>query len=142
LVIRSYELMFILDSELSEEETESALGRIRMYLEEQNGREIALEAWGLRRLAYTIKRKREGRYYLMRFSMDTLKVKEFERSLLLIEPLIRELIIKMDEVVSPPIVESDAQEQGTSDAEVLPVEEQASHEDADAAPEADDAEDS
>ncbi|MBN1486126.1 MAG: 30S ribosomal protein S6 [Anaerolineae bacterium] len=96
MTARNYELMFILNPGLNEEETEVVLQKIRGYLDEGNGEVLYFESWGLRKMAYTIKNHREGRYYLMQFTMETLKVKEFERNLLLLEDIVREQIIRMD----------------------------------------------
>ena len=101
LTLRNYELTYILDPELSDEEIETLTTRFESYLEEGNGTIIHKEEWGPRRLAYPIKNKREGRYYHMKFSMDSRNLKEFERNLLLAEGLMRELIVRLDTPVEP-----------------------------------------
>ncbi len=98
MALRNYELIYILDPELSEEEIETLTTRFESYLEEGNGTIIRRESWGPRRLAYPINNKREGRYYYMQFSMESRNVKEFERNLLLAEGLMRELIVRIDTV--------------------------------------------
>lgn len=106
MALRNYELIYILDPELSEEEIETLTTRFEGYLEEENGTIIRRENWGPRRLAYPINRKREGRYYYMQFSMDSRNVKAFERNLLLAEGLLRELIVRI-ETVEPNAVEEE-----------------------------------
>ncbi len=105
MAVRNYELTYILDPELSEEEIETLTTRFESYLEEGNGTITRKEEWGPRRLAYPINHKREGRYYHIKFSMDSRNVKEFERNLLLAEGLIRELIVRLDTPVESPSVE-------------------------------------
>jgi len=95
LVTHIYELMFILNPELAEDEQESYLQRVRGYLGEAEATIYSFKEWGLRRLAYTIQGHREGRYYLVHFSMDTQGLSQFERSLLLLsEGILRELITR------------------------------------------------
>ena len=94
--MRTYELMFILSSELNEEETEAMEERIRGYLENAEAEILDFKDVGLRRLAYTIKGQKEGRYYLAHFKIDPQRVKEFERSLQLLEVVLRELITRVD----------------------------------------------
>jgi len=94
---RTYELMFIVDPDLGEEAAEALLQRVRGYLESGNATIAEFKDWGLRRLAYTINRKRDGHYYLAHFSMDSGKVKELERNILLAEGVMRELIVVMEE---------------------------------------------
>ncbi len=102
MVKRYYELMFIVNPELDDEATEALLERVRGYINEAAGTIIKLDDWGMRRLAYTIERQREGRYYLMHFGMDTERVKEFERRLLLAEGILREIIVRLEqEPVAP-----------------------------------------
>jgi len=94
---RTYELMFIVDPDMGEEAAETLLQRIKGYLESGNATVAEFKDWGLRRLAYTINRKRDGHYYLVHFSMDSGKVKELERNILLAEGIMRELIVLVEE---------------------------------------------
>ncbi len=99
--MRTYELMFILNSELNEEETEAMEERIRGYLENAEAEVFDFKDVGLRRLAYEIKHQKEGRYYLAHFKMDPQRVKEFERSLQQIEAVLRELITHVETFPTP-----------------------------------------
>lgn len=113
MVKRNYELMFIVNPELGEEESEALLERIRGYLDNAGGEVTFSDDWGVRRLAYNIKGHHEGHYYLTRFMMDSVEVKEFERRLLLAEGVLRTLIVRLDskgvgevkESVPPPAAE-------------------------------------
>jgi len=98
LAKRDYELLFIVSPALNEEEREALLNRVRGYLTEGQAEILRFEPWGLRRLAYAIRKQREGYYYLVHFSMDAESVKPFERNLLLVEGVLRELILRLDEV--------------------------------------------
>ncbi len=98
LLTRNYELMFILDPELSAEETQTLLDRIQGYLTEADGQLLHIEDWGVRRLAYAIQHRKEGHYYLLYFSMDSVKVPTFERNLLLVESIMREIIVRTETV--------------------------------------------
>ena len=108
MVTRNYELMFIANPELDEESAEALLQRVRGYLEEMRGTIVKFDDWGMRRMAYAIQNHREGHYYLVRFTMNTDQVKEFERRLLLVEGVIREIIVRLDEEVVPPEAEVEA----------------------------------
>ncbi len=89
---RNYELLFIANPELDSAAFESLLGKVNGYLQAAGGVVYHTEDWGLRRMAYPINHYREGHYYLIRFTMDSLKVKSFERNLYLAEGVMRELI--------------------------------------------------
>lgn len=94
---RNYELMFIVNPELTEEENESLLERVRGYLEQAGSRIFSFKSWGVRRLTYSIKGHKEGHYYLVHFTMPTENVAGFRRSLLLAEGVLRELVTLVDE---------------------------------------------
>ncbi len=98
MLSRNYELMFILDPELSAEDSQTLLNRIQGYLTESNGQLLHIEDWGVRRLAYAIQHRREGHYYLLYFSMDSVKVPSFERNLHLVEGILREIVVRTEKV--------------------------------------------
>lgn len=124
MVTRNYELMFIANPELDEEGAEALLQRVRRYLEEMRGSIVKFDDWGVRRMAYAIQNFREGHYYLVYFTMDTDQVKEFERRLLLIEGVIREIIIRLEEEIILP--EAEVEIESPVEAEAVPVVEEPS----------------
>ncbi len=134
---RNYELMFIVDADLDEEKNAALLQRVRRYLREGEGTVIRTEDWGVRRLAYPIQHKREGHYYLMYFAMPPANVKQFERAILLAEGIMREIIVRVEEVPAGPEPEPVAEESAPAVEEEAPaVEESASApEEATSAPE-------
>jgi len=121
LSTRTYELMFIVDPDLDEATSEALLQRVRRYLAEGEGEVIRTEDWGMRRLAYPIQHKRDGHYYLMYFAMPPANVKQFERSILLAEGILREIIVRVEEVPGGP--EEEAEEAAPA-AEPVPAEEE------------------
>ncbi len=108
MVTRSYELLFIVSPELTEESLEALLNRVQNYLHESGAVVAEFRSWGMRRLSYAIKGSREGRYYLARFAMPTSTIKDFERRLLLLEGVLRELIILVEDLPESAAVETPA----------------------------------
>ena len=103
---RSYELMFIVNPELNEEEHESLLERVQGYLRQAGSQIFSFKSWGIRRLAYSLKGCKEGHYYLVHFTMPTENVAGFRRSLLLAEGILREIVTLSDEeFVGEPLAE-------------------------------------
>ncbi|MFN2286543.1 MAG: 30S ribosomal protein S6 [Anaerolineae bacterium] len=97
----NYELLFIIDPTLSEEDSESLLDRVKGYLEQADGEVFSFKSWGLRRLAYTIQNQNEGKYYLVQCAMTPEKVSDFRRSLTLAEGVLREMVIRVEEEFTP-----------------------------------------
>lgn len=126
MVIRKYELMFIVNPELSEEELESLLERIKGYLTDAKADILSFRLWGFRRLAYSIRGHKEGRYYLAQFAMDTQKLAPFEHSLqLLSEGVLRELVTCLPDDFVPEVVEEPQKEPTPVEAPSKPTKEEA-----------------
>lgn len=97
----NYELLFVIDPTLSEEDKETLLNRVKGYLEQADGEIFSFKSWGVRRLAYSLKNHKEGQYYLVQCAMTPEKVSEFRRSLTLAEGVLREMVIRVDEEFPP-----------------------------------------
>ena len=97
----NYELLFIVNPTLSEEDKENLLNRVKGYLAQADADVLSFKSWGLRRLAYTLKNQKEGQYYLVQCAMVPEKVSEFRRSLTLAEGVLREMVIRVDEEFPP-----------------------------------------
>ena len=90
----NYEMVFVLHPASSEEELTSLTEKIKHHVMTGGGEVMSLDVWGKRTLAYSIHKVNEGYYNLLKMSMDSTAVPAFERSLKLMEPLLRYLIVK------------------------------------------------
>ena len=77
--MRRYETVIITDPELSEDQRKPLIQRLEDLIPQQDGLLITTDEWGLKRLAYKIKKK--GRGYYVRFDYCGLAplVNEIER---------------------------------------------------------------
>ena len=92
----NYEVVYILDTALSEEATAAMVGKFTA-LAEANGSNVVVEEWGKQRLAYAIDYKTEGYYVLMNFTSEPAFPKALNRVLGITEGVIRSMIISKDE---------------------------------------------
>lgn len=67
----AYEIVAVLRPDLDEEGLVAALDRISKRIAEHGGKVISLERWGKRKLAYPIKKHRDGYYALFVFALDS-----------------------------------------------------------------------
>src|SRR5438132_3393268 len=67
----AYEIVAVLRPDLDEEGLGAALDRITQRIVEHGGATTALERWGKRKLAYPIKKHRDGYYALFVFTLAT-----------------------------------------------------------------------
>lgn len=91
---REYELVMVLSPDMDEATTTGAIGRVTQFITERGGALVKQDTWGLRRLAYPIKKYREGNYVLTQFSMEPQHTKELESSLRVTASVIRHLLIE------------------------------------------------
>ncbi|MBN2003377.1 MAG: 30S ribosomal protein S6 [Anaerolineae bacterium] len=120
MVTRKYELMFILNPELNEEAQKNFIDRIQGYFAEAEATVYNFKLWGFRRMAYTIRGYKEGRYYVAQFAMDTQKLAPFEHSLrMLSEGVLRELVTCLpDDFVPNAAAEAEASSVPSADVPV------------------------
>jgi small subunit ribosomal protein S6 len=89
-----YELMVILTSDMSQEETEKQLDVIRGQIKELNGEIYHEDLWGVRDLAYIIKKHDRGYYAIFYFTFEGKNLAEMESNFRLDAKIIRHMIVK------------------------------------------------
>jgi small subunit ribosomal protein S6 len=93
---RRYETVFIMTPVLSEEQTKETVEKFKKFLEERGAKIIYEEDWGLRKLAYPIKKKTTGFYYLIEFEGDPTLVADLELNYRRDERILRFLTVHLD----------------------------------------------
>jgi len=88
----SYELMFIIDADLDEEQTAAVVDKFRTLIE-ANGTVNELEEIGRKKLAYLINDKPDGYYVLVKFTSSPEFPAELDRVLKITDDVMRSLII-------------------------------------------------
>ena len=86
-----YELMYIINPNLSEEDTAAVVEKFKALIE-QNGTIDVTELMGKRRLAYEINYLQEGYYVLVKFTSSPDFPAELDRILGITDSVIRSLI--------------------------------------------------
>ena len=91
--MNDYEILLMLDPELSEERQNEILTRIRELVERGGGAWVKQEPWGRRRLAYPIEKKNDGIYYLLEFDATTETLDELSRILKITDDVLRHMAV-------------------------------------------------
>ncbi len=94
-----YETIFIADPDLSEDARAALFERLRGLIEGNGGYIAAFDEWGLRKLAYVVKKKKRGYYVLLDYCAAGPHVQELERILRIDDRVIRYLTITIGEDV-------------------------------------------
>ncbi len=92
----TYELTYIVNAVLSEDQARELAARYNTYIEENGGRILHSEAWGSRRLAYPIAKKRNGYYFNVYFQAPGRLIPRLERAMEIEDDVLRYLTLAMD----------------------------------------------
>jgi small subunit ribosomal protein S6 len=95
--VQNYELMVIFLSEIGEAAINKELEELKKYISSNEGEVLQEDTWGIRDMAFRIKKQDKGFYYVMNFKLDTAKVGEMQRALVINPTVIRALIVKEPE---------------------------------------------
>jgi small subunit ribosomal protein S6 len=93
---RIYEILFIADPNLGEPEVDALAAHVQGFVEKDGGKIQKVEKWGKKRLAYDVRRHREGYYVLLVAEGTGVMVKEVERRLKVTDGVIRYLTVRVD----------------------------------------------
>lgn len=95
--MRIYEELFIVKPDAAEEEIEQVVEQVRQVITSQGGAVDKLEKWGVRKLAYRVRKQQEGFYVLVQFSSSPETVKEIERRLRVSDLVLKFITVRIDE---------------------------------------------
>jgi len=91
-----YETVFILNPVLSDTQVKETVKKFEDYLVSKGGNVIYKEDWGLKKLAYTIQKKKTGFYHLFEFKIDGQEIAPFELEFRRDDSVMRYLTVKLD----------------------------------------------
>ncbi|KAA8531191.1 hypothetical protein F0562_005895 [Nyssa sinensis] len=97
--MRHYEVVYLIHED-RKEEVGSVNSKVEEFLREKKGKIWRFSDWGLRRLAYKIKKAKNAHYILMNFELEAQWINDFKSMLDKDERVIRHLVIKRDEAIT------------------------------------------
>ena len=99
-----YETVVIARSEITQAQADAVADAVTAQLETDGGAVKKREYWGLRNLAYRIKKNRKGHYILLGLDAPPAAVSEMERQLGLNEDVLRFMTVRVEEISEEPSV--------------------------------------
>jgi small subunit ribosomal protein S6 len=90
--MRDYEVVFIVHPDLDENAMTGVIEKVQTWITDSGGSIVKTEIWGKRRLAYVIRKQREGQYVFIQAQLAPTFTNELERNLRFLEPVMRFLI--------------------------------------------------
>jgi small subunit ribosomal protein S6 len=96
--VNYYEMMILFSSTLTDEEEKEQSHQVEELLTKEKGTIHLIDHWGKKKLAYVIKKQRQGFYEWYYFEMDPARVTEVDRKLKQSETILRFMILKMEKI--------------------------------------------
>ena len=93
--MKQYEAMFILKPDLDKTGQDKILSHIQELVAKHKGTINETKEMGKNRLAYPLKKNKEGVYYLIKFSITPDAIDGIKKSLVLNESMLRLLVIEL-----------------------------------------------
>jgi small subunit ribosomal protein S6 len=100
--LREYETVIVLDPALDDTRVSQEIDTVQNVITQGGGEVLEVQRWGRRRLAYEIRKKREGIYSLIRFKSEGGVLDDLKRRFLINELLLRHLTVLSEGPMAPP----------------------------------------
>lgn len=118
-----YETTFVTRQDLSKQDVNRLIEEFSDIIKSNGGKVVKSEYWGLRNLAYRIKKNRKGHYALLASDAPAAAVKEMERNMRINEEIVRILTVVVESIDTEPsaIMQKGGREEGgyNQDAEAV-----------------------
>ena len=102
--MRLYESVFIARQDVSTTQVETLTKDFSAIIENGGGKIHKHEYWGLRTLAYRVKKNRKGHYVMLNLETDPETLAEYERIMGLNEDVLRFMNIAVEEIEEGPSI--------------------------------------
>ena len=93
----NYESVLIARQDLGASQVSNIVSDLSDIIKKEGGEVVRVDNWGLKNLAYRIKKNRKGHYVVMNISAPANAIAEFERIMRFNEDIIRYMTVKVDE---------------------------------------------
>jgi small subunit ribosomal protein S6 len=103
--MRRYETIYILRPNLGEEQINTIIDNANTIITNEGGTIIDLDRWGLRKVAYPIKKETQGIYILCDYATEPAAVLEMERKFRIDDSVLKYMTIKLADDITAEKIE-------------------------------------
>ena len=93
----NYESVLSARQDLGASQVSNIVSDLSDIIKKEGGEVVRVDNWGLKNLAYRIKKNRKGHYVVMNIAAPANAIAEFERIMRFNEDIIRYMTVKVDE---------------------------------------------
>ncbi len=116
--MRTYESIFIVHQDVVGDDQTAIIDKYKTILTDQGADVLKVDNWGVRTLAYPVKKQTKGCYVLVIFEAAATVIAEYERRMRIDEKVIKfQTVILEGGYVAPPVVEAAPEEVATEATE-------------------------
>ena len=116
--MRTYESIFIAHPDVVGDDQTAIIDKYKGILTDQGADVLKVDNWGVRTLAYPVKKQTKGCYVLVIFEAEATVIAEYERRMRIDEKVIKfQTVILEGGYVAPPVVEAAPEEASTEASE-------------------------
>lgn len=94
--MNTYESIFIINPNVSDEETAGIIKKMQDVVEKQGGEMLKFEDWGKKKLAYEVNKHKRGHYAFFQFKAAPAAISELERTYKLTDSVVKFLTVKLE----------------------------------------------
>jgi small subunit ribosomal protein S6 len=94
--MRKYELTIIVNPNLEKTDLEKMLEKVKKTIEDAGGKVGEIKEWGMKPLAYILKKQKQGIFYLLSCELEGKEAKAVRDKLKLEELLLRFLLVRKE----------------------------------------------
>ena len=95
--MRKYEIIFIAHPDLDEENLNNVVEKVKGWIADDKGEVVSVDNWGKKRMAYRIRKQRDGQYVLITANMGPAAVKNLSQNMRFVESIMRSMITLVEE---------------------------------------------
>jgi small subunit ribosomal protein S6 len=93
--MHQYETLFIIHPEAPEAARKELVDRLRRLIETMGGRQLSTDEWGMRDLAYVVRKQARGFYVRFEYTAKADVVRELERTMKLADEVLRFVSVRL-----------------------------------------------
>lgn len=104
-MLNHYETLVLMSPELTEETRKEILGNLSGVIERDGGKIGLVDDWGVRTLAYPVRKLTRGHYVRLDYTAPGAAVAELERNIRITDGLFKFVTVRLDEAPEAPSTE-------------------------------------
>ncbi|MEF3245323.1 MAG: 30S ribosomal protein S6 [Caldisericaceae bacterium] len=108
--MNDYEVLYIVSANISDEERQALVQKFHDFVEKNQGTIKNEVEWGLKTLAYPIKKQANGYYYLANLSLKPETIKDLYYFFRVNDGFLRAMIVKKEGIGTSPKTEEEVEE--------------------------------